>query len=348
MPSISIDTFFACTLMVAVVIITTASVTGTMMTRIDSWKKLNEETYLRTLSDDIMSKPGVPSNWGADGNIKPSEFGLASINSQNPNSLDVDKVSRLNPENDFALSYMDILKAARLTDVAVKISISQIMSIAISLASNISQGDSTIYTFRISVNQDSGPTTALLHCYAMATNFLQDVYNSTSTDGVGYASFQIPNASIGTAAIVAFARATQDQMMTACDVQLFAHLSNEISPNQTFLDLTPLNYTLDLSPKSANTTIESYYAFSYSYQANLTEVSNTSRQIPKMLDTSPIVLVVTGLNSSQSFIEWTAYPELPFETGANFNNSESHAFSSIVIIKDTLYKVTLDFGGVNP
>jgi hypothetical protein len=348
MPSISIDTFFACTLMVAVVIIATISVTGTMMTRINSWKNLNEETYLRTLYESILSETGTPSNWGSDSNIKPSEFGLANTNSQYPTTLDVDKVTRLNPQNDFALSYTDILSAARLTDVAVKISISQIMNVTISLASNSSQGDSTVYTFRISVNQDSGPVTALLHCYAIAKDFLQDVYNSTSTNGIGYVSFQIPNTSNGTAIVIAFARATQDQMMTACNTQLFAHLSTEPPANQTFLDLTPLNYTLNVSPKSSNTTIESYQAFSYSYQTDLTEISNMSRQIPKMLDASPIVIIVTGMNLSSNFIEWTTYPEIPFETGSNFNNSESHSFSGIATIKDTLYKVTINFGDVNP
>jgi hypothetical protein len=109
MPSISIDTFFACTLMVAVVIIATISVTGTMMTRINSWKNLNEETYLRTLYEKILSEQGTPTNWGSNGDIKPSEFGLASNSFQYGTALDVDKVSRLNPENNFALSYTDIL-----------------------------------------------------------------------------------------------------------------------------------------------------------------------------------------------------------------------------------------------
>jgi hypothetical protein len=73
-----------------------------------------------------------------------------------------------------------------------------------------------------------------------------------------------------------------------------------------------------------------------------------SRQIPRILDASPIVLIVTGMNQSINFIEWTAYPEVPFETGANFQNSESHAFIGIVTIRDTLYKITLNFGDVNP
>lgn len=348
MPSISIDTFFACTLMVSVVIIATVSVTGTMMTRIDGWKNLNEESYLKAIADNMLSSAGTPSNWGSDPNVKPEEFGLATNSLTSPGELDSDKVCRLNTENDFALSYTDILNAARLTDLAMRISISQMMNIDVSLLSNSSQADSTAYTFRITVSQDSGPTASTLHCYVIARDFLQDQYSSTSTDGIGYAGFQVPNDSNGTAALVVFARANQDPMMTAYTVQPFAHLSNEPLPDNTFLDLSPLNCTLHLTTKFLNTTLAGSYALSYTYQANLTEDSNTSRAIPRILDSSPIVLVVTGLNGSDFFAEWTAYPQTPFQTGADFNNSESHAFSYLVTIKDTLYKLTLSFGGVNP
>ncbi|MGB8780001.1 MAG: hypothetical protein WCD81_05055 [Candidatus Bathyarchaeia archaeon] len=348
MPSISIDTFFACTFMVSVVIIATVSVTGTMVTRIDSWKNLNEESYLKAIADSILSSAGTPSNWGSDPNVKPEEFGLAAENLASPGELDLDKVCRLNPQNDFALSYMDILNASRLTDLAMGISISQMMNIDVSLFSNSSQGDSTTYVFRISVSQDSGPTASTLHCYVVARDFLQDQYSNTSTDGTGYASFQVPNDSNGAAALVVFARADQDPMMTAYTVQLFAHLSDEPLPDNTFLDLSPLNNTLHLAMKFPNMTVGDGYAFSYAYQANLVEDSNTSCTIPGILDSSPIVLVVTGLNGSDFFAEWTAYPQIPFQTGADFNDSESHAFSYLVIIRDTLYKLTLSFGGVNP
>lgn len=348
MPSISIDTFFACTLMVSVVIIATVSVTGTMTTRVDSWKNLNQESYLKAIAESILSSAGTPSNWGSDPNVKPEEFGLAANDFASPGELDLDKVCRLNPENDFALSYIDILSASRLTDLAMRISISQMMNIEVSLFSNSSQGESTTYVFKISVSQDSGPTASTLHCYVIARDFLQDQYSNTSTDGTGYASFQVPNDSNGTAALVVFARADQDPMMTAYTVQLFAHLSNEPLSDNTFLDLSPLNQTLYLATKFPNMTLGDGYAFSYDYQANLAEDSNTSRTIPGILDSSPIVLVVTGLNGSDFFAEWTAYPQIPFQTGADFKESESHAFSYLVAIRETLYKLTLSFGGVNP
>jgi len=348
MPSISIDTFFACTLIVSVAIIATVSITGNMMTGIDSWKNLNEESYLRAIANSILSIAGTPSNWGSDQNLKPDEFGLATNNLTSVSELDVDKVCRLNAANDFSLSYADILNASGLTDLAMSISISQMMNIGVSLFSNKSQGDSTSYTFLISVNQDSGPVASSLHCYVVARDFLQDVYSTTSTDGTGYTTFQIPNNANGTAALIVLARANQDPMMTAYGVQLFAHLSDEPLPDNTFVDLNPLNYTLHLTTKFPNTTLSGGYAFSYAYQTNLTEDSNVSCTIPRILDNSPTVLVLTGQNNSNFFAEWTAYPQVPLETGTDFNNSESYAFNYPVIINNTLYKLTLSFGGVNP
>jgi hypothetical protein len=335
--------------MVSVVIMTTVTVAGTMMNRIQSWKDLNEESYLKSIADNILSSTGIPADWGSDTNVKPGEFGLAASGFSSSIELDSDKICRLNTENYFSLSYTDILTTAGLTDVAMRISISQIMQVSISLFSSTSQGDSTLYTFKVTVDQDSGPTTASLHCYVIARNFLLQQYGNTSTDGVGYVkNVQIPNESNGTVALVVFARAAQDPMMTSYGVQLFSHPSQQTLSDNTFLDLSPLNYTLYLDSKFPNMTIGSGYAFSYDYQAALTQISNTSRTIPRILDSSPTVLVVTGLNQSDFFAEWTAYPQVPFQTGSDFNNSESHTFSYVVIIKDTLYKLTLSFGDINP
>jgi hypothetical protein len=347
MPSISIDTFFACTLMVSVVIIATVSISGTMMTRIGTWKNLNEDSYLRAIADNIVTSTGTPSDWGANSTLTPSEFGLAT-NPASIGELDADKICRLNPANDYSLSYIDILTASRLPDLAMRISVSQMMNVDVSLVSNNSQTDSTQYTFEISVSQDSGPTASTLHCYVVANNLLQDTYSNTSISGTGYATFLIPNNDNGTAALIVFARADQNPMMTAYAVQTFPHLSDTPSPNDTFLNLSPLNYTLNVATNYLNTTLAEGYALSYAYETSLIQNSNTSYLIPNILDTSSTVLIVTGQNNSDFFAEWTTYPQVPLETGANFTNSETHAFTYLVTIRNTLYKLTLTFGGVNP
>ena len=50
MPSISIDTFFACALMVSVVVISTALSAGVLTTHINSLQNLNEDEYFRAIS----------------------------------------------------------------------------------------------------------------------------------------------------------------------------------------------------------------------------------------------------------------------------------------------------------
>jgi hypothetical protein len=107
-----------------------------------------------------------------------------------------------------------------------------------------------------------------------------------------------------------------------------------------------MNYTLNLNPKTPNATVEKGYAFSYAYQSNLTSTSDTTYAIPAFLGKSPIVLVISGYNGTASFVEWTAYPDIPLEFGANFENSEKNVFVYIVIVKETLYKLTISFGDV--
>jgi hypothetical protein len=348
MPSISIDTFFACALMVSVVVISIALSAGILTTRINSLQNLNEDEYFRAISEYIISNSGTPDNWGSNSNIIPDTLGLAKKNSLYPNELDIDKVCRLNSPNAFALQYIDILKAARLKDTALGVSISQIMNISISLSSNQTSAYSTTYTFKIHVTNDGTPVATSLHYYIIARNFLSDAFNNTSDDGTSYIDAEIPNTSNGTASLITFARANYDSRITAYQVYSFGHLSPEPSHNVAFLNMNPLNYTLSISPNRSNTTLDNLYAFSYAYQFNLTLTSNETYAIPTVLENSPIVLTTSGSNGSDYFIEWTSYPQIPSNAGPSFQNSECHTFYYIVTIKNTLYKLTLRFGGISP
>jgi hypothetical protein len=347
LPSISIDTFFACSLMVSVVLISTALCAGTLNANMSGLQDLNEDRYLRAISEYLVSSCGVPADWGSNMTSVPETFGLAKEDSLRPNELDIDKVSRLNGENIFAIKYLDILAAAQLKDVALGISISQLLNISVSLILNSTSGNLTTYTFKVFVSQDGAPVAASVHYYLVAEGFLSDNYSSTATDGLGNVDVEIPKASNGTASLVVFARALQDPRMTAFDVYSFGHLSAGPPPNNTFLKLSPLDYTLFLGPNYSGLVLENCYAFSYGYESNLTSNSNTTYAIPTIVDNGPTVLVVSGLNDSTFFIESTTYPEIPLETGSTFQNSECHAFSYIVTIKETLYKLTIRFGGVN-
>jgi len=344
-PAISIDTFFACSLIVSVALLATASLAGTMQDQINSMQDLNKDAYLRNIAENLVKCYGTPPDWGSAGTV-PNTFGLADSESSHLYALDIDKVSRLNSQNSYALSYFQVSVAARLNNIALGISVSQMLSITATLSGTSSVGDETAYTFEVAVSQASGPTSAALQCYVVAKDFVSDASNTTSSTGVGYVTVQIPNASDGPALLVVFARAAFDDRITAYGTYSFAHLSQEPLPNHTFLGLSPLNYTLNVESNFPDLTVEHGYAFSYAYQSNLTAASATTYAITEFVDKSPTVLVISGLNGTTSFAEWTAYPNIPLDFGADFENSEQNVFVYTVLVKGTLYKLTLSFGDV--
>ncbi len=346
MPSISIDTFFACTLIIAVTLTCSAFLVNTLQTNIVSTQDLNKESYLKNIADTIVAGCGSPVDWGSS-NTSPSSFGLASTSASYVYTLDVDKISRLDYQNIYSISYVDAFNAARLNNIALGISVAQMLLISISCSGNRTVGDQTTYDFDVSVSQNSAAVATNLHAYIVAHNFLSEGNGETSNSGIGNVSIQIPNSSNGTALLVVFARAKSDDRLTAYETFSFTHLIGESLPNRTFMGLSPINNTLTLTTTNyANITKSEFYAFSYTYQSNLTRTSENIYQIPNFLDNSPIVLVVSGLNGTSYFAEWTAYPCVPLNFGANFSNSEENAFVYIVAIKGAFYKLTIGFGDV--
>jgi hypothetical protein len=316
-----------------------------MQDRINAMQDLNKDNYLRNIAEHLVTSCGTPVDWGASAAV-PSSFGLADSDSTYLYSLDIDKISRLNSENNYALSYAQASIAGRLNNVALGISVSQMLSITTTLSGNSSIGDETAYTFEISVSQASGPVSATLQCYVVTKDSVSAVFNDTSSAGVGYITVQVPNASNGPALLVVFARAAFDERVTAYEAYSFAHLAEESSPNRTFLGLSPLNHTLSVEEHFPDVAIEHGYAFSFGYQSNLTAASASTYAIPEFVDKSPTVLVVSGVNDTTPFVEWTAYPCVPLDFGADFENSEQNVFVYTVLIKEALYKLTLSFGDV--
>lgn len=345
MPAISIDTFFACSLLVSVAIVATAFMVGTMHTQITNLQDLNKENYLRTIADHLVSSYGTPVDWGSIPDI-PESFGLAASDSSYSYAIDIDKVSRLNSQNNYSLSYQDLFYAAKMRNIALGISISQMLSIEVEPFDTVAQGEMMTYTFKVSVSQDTGPQSTSLHCYAVARDYLGNSSAVTSSDGVGYVNIQIPTASNGPALLVVFARASFDDRITAYEVYSFAHLSEAPMPNHTFLGLSPLDYTLNVNMNYPDLAVSGGYVLSYTFSSNLTLTSSTIYAIPEILDKSPFVLVLQGSHDSSTFLEWTAYPQVPLEAGSGFENSDESAFVYHVVIKDALYKLVVRLGDV--
>jgi hypothetical protein len=220
------------------------------------------------------------------------------------------------------------------------------ITINITLVSNLAVENATSYAFFIEVSRDSEPLDANLHCFTLSGDFIDFTSTDASTMGECTVSVSIPNSEAGPAIFIVFAQADFDERLTAFSVYPFAHMSIDPQPNQTFLNLSPLNYTLNIHSLSSEIELENVYSFSFSHNANLSMVSSSSCSIPESLDRGPIVLVAQGNLNGTQFLEWTSYPIVPWEFGANLSNSEENVFIYPVTIDRTLYELTVCFGAV--
>jgi len=157
----------------------------------------------------------------------------------------------------------------------------------------------------------------------------------------------------GPALLVVFARSVSNAKIVSFSAYPFAHNSTDPKPEDTFLKLSPLNYKLNVSLIYPETNLSDAYALSFNYSSILTQTENSSQSatynIPHFLDPSPTLIVVTGWNSTSFFTEWTAYPQIPLQTGTNFASSATLsnvlAYTHLVTIDSALYKCTIWLGG---
>jgi hypothetical protein len=321
------------------------SVAGSLQVQLDNMHDLNEQPFLQNLANHIVLSQGSPDNWGSGGTI--SDFGLATNNTNGLYELDLDKVSRLNSQNEFAVSYPQIATSTRLNNIKFGVSISQMLSINVSLLANQTAQGITSFSLGVQVLQDSRPLTASLHCYLVTTTNIAAIINETSSTGEGRVFVQIPESETAKALLVVFAQGAFDDRITSCAVYSFENQTTTYAPNNIYLALSPLNYNLHVSTNHTNVNTTKAYAFSYDYTTNLTKTLSNDYLIPAYVDNSPIVLAVQGNANSTSFIEWTTYPLIPLEFGSTFTNSEENVFSYPVSIRGTLCKLTLRFGDVD-
>jgi hypothetical protein len=343
LPTSSFDTFFACTILVAAALIGTAFLGSTMQTRIVSTEDINKESYLKAIADRIINNPGAPVDWGASSAL-PIDFGLAAASQTSPFELDIDKISRLNKLNKYSLSYADMENTAKLSNIALGITVSQIMAINVLQSSNSTVGSDTSCIFIVSTSINSKPTSASLNCYVTADNYLNEINSTIPETGIGQVTVQIPNSAIDNALLIIFARASIEDRITSFLIYNFAHSTQETTPRDTYLTLSPQDYELSLNDSSPSLTVQNSYVFSYSYQQQLAPIVASQTPIPKLIDRSPLILVVCGSNGAEYFQEWTAYPQVNLKAGANFEGSEQNVFSYLVTIGGVLCRLDLSLG----
>jgi hypothetical protein len=287
--------------------------------------------------------------------IAPTSLGLAKADSSLPYELDIDKVSRLNDGNVYSLTYAELWEALGVKDVAFQIEIKPLFELSIRLVSNSTLGNETAYGFEVATKKSGMPITADLRGYLVVENFVDKVASSTSSNGVGSMSANVPNSVNGTALLLVFARSQMNSQMVSFTAYTFSHSAPSPPPNGTFTRLSPLNHVLNVSLAYSTTEILKAQVFSFGYNFSLTEKARETQTIeyfiPQLLDPSPMMIVLTGHNGSTSFAEWVSYPQLPLQTGVNFSESITGSkivsLNHIITINSALYEAVTKWGTTN-
>jgi len=352
MPAISVDTFFACSLMVLLVLSAMASASKLLYPHINNKSYDNAAKRYREISKYMLLNHGTPSNWGEDGQTVPEKFGLADAHSDYPYELDIDKVSRLNSENAYALSYAQMFTALKMPDASFSIEIKPTFEVILNLTATYQFASETVYQFEISTEKHGVPVEAELKCYTVAENYLGGNYVNFS-DGKTALNVTLQNSVVGPALFSVLARAICNAKIVSFGVYAFAHNSPEPKPNGTFLRLSPLNYTLDVAFIYSGINLSRAYALTFNYSSTLTQTSISNQSatysVPHFLDADPTLTIVTGWNSTVFFAEWTAYPQIPLQTGADFADSVTlsnvFTYTYTITINSALYECTVRLGG---
>lgn len=343
MPTTSIDTFFACTIIVAAALIATVFLGSTLQARISTTQDLNKDSYLQAIALYLVTSPGSPVQWGKS-TVLPEDFGLAAIPSSSPYELDIDKVSRLNSNHNNALSITDLSKSTKLSNVALGIVVSQILSVNMQQISNQTVGNQITFTFEVSTSINSKPTSTSLQYYVIANNYL--LQQNSTINGTSNITLQIPSAQASNALLVMFARAPFDERLTSFGTYDFATGTQKSGPSNHVVSLSPHDYVLSVNSALPGVTVSNAYVFSFTNSSQLQANPNNQFSFPKIADKSPLVLVVCGNSGAQYFQEWTAYPQVPLNAGSTFEGSAKNVFSYIVTVREVLYRLDIVLGDV--
>lgn len=320
-----------------------------MQVRIENTQSINEQSYLQSIANYIVTNPGSPENWGASGSI-PADFGLASSQSTAPYQVDIDKITMLNSLNNYSLSYVDMVNAAKLNNIALGIAVSQIMDVTLQTTGNSTTGNLTSFTFSVSTFINSEPVTATLRCYTIiADNSPNNITCVTSASGFATLTVQVPDSAGSNALVVVFARANFDDRITSYAIYNLKSQSQEVTPSSSDLTLSPLNYELNINKNSSALSIQSGYVLTYSCEQNLPYTSEATQcTIPQVVDGSPYIIVVCGFDNGAYFQQWVPYPQVPFSVGSNFSSTQQNVFTYSVTINGVLYKLEITLGAVSP
>ena len=346
MPVSSVDTFLACSLMLILIVSAMAGMTKILQPYISHLANGEEGLWHRRLCEYLLLSSGTPQNWGEIKESNPSTLGLASL-TQKPYELNPDKISRLNSENIYSLTYQEILKAFGTSDFSLNIKVHPLFEVSINLTASHIEGATTTYTFKMTTAKSGYTLATALKCYITLETYISTISTTTDQNGTGYVNVTLPNSLSGPALLVTFAKAETYSQVMSFNAYTFSHNNPDTpEPNKTFLQLSPIEQTLTASLQKPNLTVQNAYVFTYNYQFDLPQITSENQtleyRIPKLLEASPVIFVLNGNNASNAFTEWCTYPQVPLEIGADFNDltSKSNTIAQpyIVSINSIFYE----------
>jgi hypothetical protein len=345
-PTSSIDTFFACSVILAAALISTIFVGSTLQLQINDSQNINKQSYLKALADNIMAGSGTPANWGTTNTI-PSNFGLATSSSLSGSEVDINKINRLGGSS---LSYSELATSSNLYNIAFGLKISQILEIEIQQLSNNTENSLITFALAISTSINSRPASTSLRAYLETNNFLTAFSNNTLEDGKCKLSVEISKIDVNDALLVVFAQSTFDCRITSFAIYNFNSSTQEFTPDDKILSINgPINGQLNWTSNSSSLKIENGEIFTYGYVQNVSvPQGGTYCSLPIIIDPSPQIIVLNGQINGNHFQTWTSNPRIPLQIGSNFNQSERNIFSYLSTLKGNLYKIEISFGDPLP
>lgn len=351
MPAISVDTFFACSLMLMLVLSAMTSTSQLLSPHLGKTVDNDILGRYESLSRHLLLNEGKPSDWGRSRVLPLESFGLDQADLSDPYNLDIDKVTRLNSGNVYRIDEAQIFSSIRIGDLSFRLEMKPIFEVTISPGSAIRGPIDTAYEFNVATDKQGVPVHSELKSYVIAGNYFKS-YSRIAPQGTAIVNVTIPNNIEGPALIIVLARASPNTRIVSYNAYPFSHNGSEPNIKGTFLRLSPLDYTADVHFIYPETELSNAYALSYNYSSIMTRtpISNQSvnYSIPHYLDVGPTLVAVTGWNSTSFFTEWTAYPQIPLAAGADFNSdtrANVFTYDHIVTIDSTLYQCRIWIGG---
>lgn len=335
MPTASLDFTLAS---LVIIMVTAGAIYGVKTLTAPYLDNISTESRYYQIGRSILLSEGNPVDWGKG--IIPTSFGLADESSKY--SLDIDKVSRLNPENEFALNYSTIWRTLGIEDISFTLEISPVYILSLKIESFIDNGYNTTYNFLATCTLDGYPIESNISYYLCIRSSTYSITGTTDNDGKGFVQFSLPNSISGTALLIGFSK-TQDSIFTY-NVLSFAHQSLFQQPNNAYATLNPLNYVLYTTITKGSALFATVY--SYSYVFNLTS-SDSEYLIPTLKGGGPMILVLTGVDGAYYWAEYVAYPQVPLEIGAvmtlDYLISDISSFVYLVDVEGSLYRLKIQF-----